>query len=53
MINLKDTEKFKFSREEEFVAHAILTDIHYYLDQGIDETQIKEVLRNLLDEIEK
>jgi hypothetical protein len=53
MINLKDAEKFKLSKEGAYVAHAILTDIHYYLDHGIDETQIKAVLKNILNEIEK
>ncbi len=53
MLKLHDTEKFDLSEDQKYVAHAFLTDIHYYLDNGIDIEEIALVLRQILADIDK
>lgn len=53
MIKLMDTEKLNLKANEKIMLHAILGHLYYYLDNGYTETQIINVLKKLLDEIQK
>ncbi|HUY00654.1 MAG TPA: hypothetical protein VMV49_13930 [Candidatus Deferrimicrobium sp.] len=52
MLKLHHTENFDLSDTQKGMAIAILTDIHYYLDNGLTEDQIILVIRKLLSAIE-
>ncbi|MDD1777073.1 MAG: hypothetical protein LUQ65_02815 [Candidatus Helarchaeota archaeon] len=53
MIKLHEIEQLKLPTLQASMVRALLTDIHYYLDQGMTEEQAISVLKTLLGKMEQ